>query len=117
MYSIQRKHERFKILYMYKIKEGLVPNISSKYGLTFNVHVRHGYKCDIPNFPIRGKARNVRDCSFAWTAGNLWNSLTKCVRDITGKDVVYFMNKLDKVLNFYPDIPRCIVLRGKMAHF
>ena len=106
MYSIQRKHERFKILYMYKIKEGLVPNISSKYGLTFNVHVRHGCRCDIPNFPTREKARKARGCSFSWSACNLWNSLPKCVRNITREDIKFFKNKLDKVLAFYPEVPR-----------
>ena len=28
-------------------------------------------------------------------------------QDITGKDIVYFMNKLDKVLAFSLDVPRC----------
>ena len=37
----------------------------------------------------------------------LWNSLPRCVRDITGKDVMFFKNKLDKVLAYYPDVPRC----------
>ena len=27
LHSIQRRHERYKILYVYKIKEGLVPNL------------------------------------------------------------------------------------------
>ena len=107
MYNIQRKHERFKILYMYKIKEGLDPNISSKYGLTFNVHVRHGCRCDNPNFPTRGKARKARGCSFSWSTCNLWNSLPKCVRNISREDIKFFKNKLDKVLAFYPDVPRC----------
>ena len=106
MYSIQRRNERFKIIYIYKIKEKLVPNISNKYGLTFKVHGRYGYKCDMPTFPIRGRAMKARGSSFAWTVCDLWNSLPKCVWDITGKDV-YFKNKLDKVLAFYTDIPRC----------
>ena len=107
MYSIQRRNERFKIIYIYKIKEKLVPNISNKYGLTFKVHGRHGCKCDMPTFPIRGRARKARDSSFAWTACNLWNSLPRYIRDIAGNNVVYFKNKLDKVLTFYPDISRC----------
>ena len=85
----------------------MIPNISNKYGLTFKMHGRHGYKCDMSTFPIRGRVRKARDSSFAWTACNLWNSLPKCVRDITGKDVMYFKNKLDKALAFYPDVPRC----------
>jgi len=107
MYSVQRRNERFKIIYMYKIKENLVPNISNKYGLTFRINGRRGCICDIPVFPLGSRARKARDNSFAWTAYNLWNSLPKCIRNITGEDVMYFKNKLDKALAFYPDIPRC----------
>ena len=107
MYSIQRRNERFKIIYIYKIKEELVPNISNRNGLTFSMHVRHGCRCNMPTFPIRGKAKNARDRSFAWTACNLWNSLPRCVRDISGENVDVFKRKLDKILAIYPDKPRC----------
>ena len=111
MYSIQRRNERFKILYLYKIKEGLVPNVSNKYRLYFT-EGRLGCLCKIPRFRPRGKARKARDSSFAWTACNLWNSLPKCVRDIAGENVMFFKNKLDKVLAYYPDVPRC----GESGH-
>ena len=94
LYSIQRRNERFKIINIYKIKEKLVPNISKEYGLTFKMHGRRGCECEMPTFPIGSRARKARDSSFAWTACNLWNSLPRCVRDITGKDVEYFKNKL-----------------------
>ena len=105
--SIQRRHERFKIIYLYKIKEGLVPNISKTNGLAFKEHIRRGCRCIVPYFPIVGKARKARDNSYAWTACNLWNALPKCVRSITGKKVDFFKKKLDKALAFYPDVPRC----------
>ena len=105
--SIQRRHERFKIIYLYKIKEGLVPNISKTNGLAFKEHVRRGCRCVVPYFPIVGKARRARDNSYAWTACNLWNALPKCVRSITGKKVDFFKRKLDRALAFYPDVPRC----------
>ena len=71
MYSIQRRNEWCKIIYIYKIKENLVPNISNKYLLTFKIHGRHGCKCEIPTFPIRGRASKARDSSFAWAACNV----------------------------------------------
>ena len=92
---------------MYKIKENLVPNISNKYGLTFRINGRRGCICDIPGFPPGSRARKARDNSFAWTACNLWNSLPRSVRDISGRKVEYFKNKLDQILAVYPDIPRC----------
>ena len=107
MTSIQRRHERYKALYLYKIKEGLVPNISSTNALKFRNHGRHGCKCEVPNFPMRGRARKARDNSFALTACNLWNSLPVYVREISGKEVGYFKKKLDKALALYPDVPRC----------
>ena len=107
MYSIQRRSERFKIIYMYKIKENLVPNVSNKYRLSFRMNKRRGCVCDIPSFRPGSRARRARDNSFAWTACNLWNSLPRCVRDIAGEDVMCFKNKLDKALALYPDVPRC----------
>ena len=106
MTSIQRRHERYKALYLYKIKEGLVPNISSTNALIFRNHGRHGCKCEVPNFPMRGRARKARDNSFALTACNLWNSLPVYVREISGKKVGHFKKKLDKALALYPDIPQ-----------
>ena len=107
MYSIQWRSERFKIIYLYKIKENLVPNVSSEYGLSFRMNGRRGCVCEIPGFPPGSKGRKARDNSFAWTACNLWNSLPRWVRDTTGEDVMCFKNKLDKALAFYPDVPRC----------
>ena len=73
MYSIQRRNKRFKIIYIYNIKEEIVLNISNRNSLNFSMHVRHGCRFNMPTFPIRGKAKNARDHSFAWTACNLWN--------------------------------------------
>ena len=104
--SVQRRHERYKILYTYKVKEGMVPNISKTHGLKFDYSGRRGCRCVIPNYPIRGKAIRARDNSFALTACNLWNSLPRSIRDIEGEDLPHFKGKLDRVLLHYPDIPR-----------
>ena len=106
-YSIQRRHERYKVLYIYKIKEGFVPNISKNHALKFTYHRRHGCRCEVPKYPLRGKSIRAREDSFALTACNIWNSLPRCIRDINGKDVAHFKRKLDKALSYYPDIPRC----------
>ena len=106
MNSVQRRHERYKIIYTYKIKEGLVPNISDAHGLKFK-YGRLGCHCEVPIYPINGRAVKARDNSFALTARNLWNSLPRCVRDISGQKVEYFKRKLDGVLYCFPDVPRC----------
>ena len=107
MYSIQQRSERFKIIYMYKIKETLVPNVSNKHKLSFRMNNRVCCVCDIPSIRPRSRVRRARDNSFTWTACNLWNLFPRCVRDIAGEDVMSFKNKLDKALALYPDVPRC----------
>ena len=72
MYSIQRRHERYKILYVYKIKEKLVPNVTQ-------------YMADTDlngndQVTVLGvKPKKARENSFALTARNLWNSLPRCI--------------------------------------
>ena len=108
MYSIQRRHERYKIIYVYKIKENLVPNISDTHGLQFFSSRRHGCMCRMPSYPLyHNRAVIARNNSFALTASLLWNSLPKHIRDISGLSVVTFKRRLDKVLMLYPDEPRC----------
>ena len=108
LYSVQRRHERYKIIYTYKIKEGIVPNISHTHGLQFKPNKRHGTICKIPSFPLyNNKAVGARNRSFALTASSLWNSLPKAIRDIRGVSVETFKRKLDTVLKHYPDEPRC----------
>merc|ERR1712105_587330 len=54
--SVQRRHERYKILYAYKVKEGLVPNISKTHGLEFVNTGRCECMCVVPSYRIRGSA-------------------------------------------------------------
>jgi len=82
MYSIQRRHERYKILYVYKIKEGLVPNVTQSHGLYFE-YGRRGCECKLPNYRIRKGMKKARENSFAPTARNLWNALPRGIRDIS----------------------------------
>ena len=108
MYSVQRRHERYKILYVYKIKEGMVPNFSGEYGLQFDAHERHGCRCRIPKFPLHhNKAAKARDRSFALTASQLWNCLPREIRNTSGVSIDTFKRKVDKILSLYPDEPRC----------
>lgn len=85
MYTAQRRQERYKIIYTYKIKEGLVPNISETHGLQFLPNERHGCTCRIPKFPLyKNKAVVARNSSFALTAPSLWNSLPRSIHNVTG---------------------------------
>lgn len=108
MYSVQRRHERYKIIYIYKIKEKLVQNISVSHGLQFSQRGRLGCVCRVPSYPLyHNKAVIARNNSFALTASSLWNSLPKHIRDISGVSVDAFKRRLDNTLKIYPDEPRC----------
>ena len=108
MYSVQRRHERYKLIYMYKIKEGIVPNISETFGLTFSQRGRHGCICKMPPYRLyHNRAVIARDNSFALTASSLWNALPKNIRNISGLSVDSFKRRLDKLFKLYPDSPRC----------
>ena len=108
MYSVQRRHETYKIIYLYKIKCGLVPNISEHHGLQFYPNKRFGTSCWVPSFPLyNNRAIKARNASFALTASSLWNSLPKKIRNISEISVEAFKRRLDKVLKEFPDVPRC----------
>ena len=123
MNSVQRRHERYKIIYLYKIKSDLVPNISESHSLQFYPNKRFGSTCKIPTFPLYGnKAMKARNASFALTASSLWNSLPVEIRNVSGVSVDTFKRKLDKLLRNYPDDPRgsstgiCINQQGSLSN-
>ena len=112
--SIQRRHERYKILYIYKIKEGLVPNLPShplkqeSFAFHFHHNPRTGTKCSLPNPKLyHNPAEIARASSFALTASRLWNCLPTCISNISKHPVHTFKSKLDKFLDLLPDEPRC----------
>ena len=113
--SIQRRHERYKIIYIYKIKEGLVPNLPNdpldpgkSYSLKFTYNPRRGFRCSIPS-PVlyHNKAELPRRSSFSHSSSNLWNCLPRCINSISNVPVETFKTHLDKFLKIFPDSPRC----------
>ena len=112
--SIQRRHERYKILYIYKIKEGLVPNLPSHpleqetFSLQFHCNPRTGTTCFLPNHKQHhNPVDKARESSFAITASRLWNRLPPCISNLTNLPLHAFKSKLDKFLDIFPDEPRC----------
>ena len=89
--SVQRRHERYKIIYLYKIKENLVPNISDTYGLKFPHRGRLGCICKMPPYRLyHNKAMVARNNSFAQTASSLWNSLPRHLHNLKGISINAF---------------------------
>ena len=108
--SIQRRHESYKILYIYKIKAGLLPNLpphplkQESFTLKFRYNPKMCITCILPNHKQHHlTASTARKCSFALTASKLWNCLPACVSNISKLPLHIFKHKLDKFLDIFPD--------------
>ena len=101
MLSQQRRMERYRIIYVWKVLEGLVPNC----GLESETKLRLGRTCSIPTLTNTGKIRTLRENSFQVHGPKLYNSLPIQIRNITKCSVNDFKTLLDRVLSQVPDEP------------
>lgn len=103
MYSLQRRRERYMIIYLWKVLEKLSPN----FGITENQR-RNGRFCKVPhiksNAPMRIK--NLRHASLAVKGPLLFNLMPANIRNMKSCSVEKFKAALDKYLQTIPDQPR-----------
>ena len=102
MYSQQRRMERYRVIYTWKILEGLVPNC----GLEESTSIRRGREVKIPVVKGSGRIRTLREGSFQIHGGKLFNSLPKKLRDLTKISIDEFKASLDQYLSSLPDEPK-----------
>ena len=105
IYSLERRRERYIILYVFKTIVGLVPNP----GITWHFSPRRGVLIDMPFISSRssGYSQSLKYNSFFCLAARLFNCLPKDVRGLTGS-VDSIKNHLDKFLRKVPDEPRLV---------
>ena len=101
LYSVQRRHERYAIMYIWKILNKLVHNP----GLVFEDNVRRGTWCKVDRY-----SSPLREASFLIWGPRVFNATPKEIRDfrppVTSKNPVdSFKRKLDKFLSQVPDKP------------
>ena len=101
MNSLQRRFERYKILYVWKILDGRVPEANVNQAPTND---RMGRLCLIPS--LKQKERKKRESSFQVTGPRLFNSLPKYLREIKNCPIEIFKEKLDELLGRVPDEPK-----------
>ena len=101
IYSLQRRRERYTIIYIWKILQGLAPNVNSLIS-SFN-RVRLGRKCNIVSH-----TNQLKDQQITSIGVRLFNLMPKYIRNICGKDVNCFKNALDKFLTKIPDEPHIL---------
>ena len=101
MNSLQRRVERYKIIYIWKILEGLVPEANVTLAPEDE---RKGRLCIIP--PLKPKERKKRESSLQVVGPRLFNSLPKYIRGIKNCSVLEFKEKLDELIGRVPDEPK-----------
>ena len=108
MYSVQRRRERFQIIYLFKILNNIVPNP----GVEFKTNPRTGIWAKVPKIDRKMPtfAKKMRVNSFAYSAPKLFNRLPKNIRNFTTSNestnlTLAFKNQLDKFLQRVPDQP------------
>lgn len=104
LYSLERRRERYAILYIYKIFIGKSIN---NLNIQFTIHQRRGRLCHIERVHSRASTRvkTLKENAFAIRGPQLFNALPRHLRDSTGS-LESFKNKLDKFLHTVPDQPK-----------
>lgn len=109
-YSLERRRERYLILYAWRIIEGQVPNVCdpSSGGLRTKSHIRRGRYCVLPTISSQApqSIQSLRHASFAVHAPRLFNSLPATLRNMTRCSLDAFKRKLDRFLTTVPDEPQ-----------
>ena len=98
--SLQRRRERYALIYMFKILQNRVPNDIE---VVFYENPRLGIKARIPPLPTVRSQVTLFDSSFAVRGPKLWNLLPKSINTIESFSL--FKVKLDSFILSYPDKP------------
>ena len=108
LYSLQRRRERYQVIYVWKILENIVPNIGN-HGIAYHFSPRIGRTCDIKqvNNNAPRKIQNLREASIVVHGARLFNCLPRDIRNLSQCSTDTFKLHLDNFLRKVPDEP-CI---------
>ena len=104
MLSLQRRLERYRIIYIWKTLEGLAPNCGIQ---SSSEEGRLGRKCIVPiiNTKARQSVQSKKEQTFQVNGPQLFNSLPIELRNIKNCALEDFKYKLDQWLERVPDEP------------
>ena len=102
LYSLQRRRDRYSIIYVWKIVEGLVPNLSDP--ITCSLSDRRGRTCIVYHAGA-GQLGTLKYNSFSWRSIRMFNRLPKCIRMLSSCSVNRFKSELDSYLRNIVDLP------------
>ena len=102
LYSLQRRRERYCIIYVWKIIEGIVPNFTCP--ITCSFSERRGRYCKVEHVNT-GRLGTLAFNSFRWRSIRIFNKLPMYIRIISSCSVNSFKSKLDHYLSDIEDLP------------
>ena len=107
LYSLQRRRERYRIIYVWKMLEGIVPNLTDRSQVVAKQSLRFGRMCVIPpvSTSSKNKLQRLREGSFCVNGPRLFNALPSHLRNLTGISHQDFKKELDKFLWTVADEP------------
>ena len=117
LYSLERRRERYIIIYVWKILNGLVPNIGGGASIVPLDSTRRGRLCAVPPILNAGIPRHktLRENSLAVIGPQLFNCIPADVRGHRGT-ADCFKAKLDRYLSQVPDKPCMINYRAGVSN-
>ena len=95
LYSVQRRRDRYQIIYLWKIIKELVPNLSTPIICTYSE--RRGRSCVVSHVSI-GRLGTLSYNRFRCRSIRMFNKLPKYVRIVSSCSVDEFKSQLDKHL-------------------
>ena len=102
MSSQQRRLEHYRIIYIWKILEGLVPNC----GLESYTNERLGRLCILPKIKNCSRCiQTLRENSFKIHGSKLFYMLPKDIGNLQNCEIEDFKTRLDNFLSLIPDQP------------
>ena len=109
LYSLERRRERYRIIYVWKILENIVPNLSTDQNqIKTKTSPRQGRLCVVPPVSKAASQRiqTLREGSLSVNGSKLFNILPPSIRNLRNVGVQTFKKKLDEFLATIPDEPQ-----------
>ena len=104
MYSQERRRDRYQVIYLWKISQGLIGG----HKLEFKGEgTRRGRECEVAEI-VRSAptaVRRARENSLSVKGAKIFNLLPAEIRNINSDKVQHFKTKLDEFLRNVPDEP------------
>ena len=108
IYSLERRRERYLIIYVWKVAQGLAPNLLGEDSVELAEYSqRRGRFCRIPplNWRASASVRTLKENSFCVYGPKLFNVIQRHIRDFDGS-LPTFKRKLDDHLTTVSDDPK-----------